>query len=478
VNPNPTLANFIHGGEYPIFHVIDKKWNAISHGNVVDNFLNSAHYKNDKPDQIFTDNPSSAPNQFTGFETPWSDLDDNYGDEGSAYWVVPADGNYTLWICSDDGSKLYAALDAVPAHRVLIAQEPAWAGYRHYTTSDGGGRGGPPPSTESPTFALTAGQIVYLQVDHVEGGGGDAWNVTYTTDGSQPADGTVSALSPDQLLAKRLSPDGTVFTTLCDVFCSPGPSDQSVYVGGSALFAVVPDGTPPYSYQWKSNGVAIAGATGATYATSAAAEANDGDTYSVTVNNLFSSTSCGAVLHVAHNPIALSALTHNDPNNIYVLFNKPVAINTLDYAVDGGVFVNSAVAGTHPNEVIVQTDGIAADTTHTLTITGLVDTELPPNTIVPNPTTFTIGQGPGRLCVDFNDGLLPAGTIANGTAAPTVGPDFSLHLTANGATGQQNLWTIPLSGVQTFTSFKAKWTTLLNGPIGQLGRWIQLQRGK
>jgi hypothetical protein len=78
-------------------------------------------------------------------------------------------------------------------------------------------------------------------------------------------------------------------------------------------------------------------------------------------------------------------------------------------------------------------------------------------------------QAPGHFCADFNDGLLPAGTIAFGTTPPTVNAARALVLTSNGQGGNQNYWAIPLGATQTFHSFKATWKTLLNGLGGADG---------
>src|SRR5260221_9958246 len=55
VDPNPAVCCFVHGQEYPTFRILDKKWDNIQHGNVVDNFMRSAHYLNDLPDHLYSD---------------------------------------------------------------------------------------------------------------------------------------------------------------------------------------------------------------------------------------------------------------------------------------------------------------------------------------------------------------------------------------------------------------------------------------
>jgi hypothetical protein len=74
------------------------------------------------------------------------------------------------------------------------------------------------------------------------------------------------------------------------------PADQSVVPGGGASFAVVATGTAPLGYQWRRNGVAIPGATAATYVLSEV-PAGAAGTYDVVVSNSAGTvTSPGAVL--------------------------------------------------------------------------------------------------------------------------------------------------------------------------------------
>jgi hypothetical protein len=67
------------------------------------------------------------------------------------------------------------------------------------------------------------------------------------------------------------------------------PSDQSVGVGESALFAVAAAGTAPLLYQWQKNGTAISGATASSYATPAATATDSGNIFLVTVTNAIGS---------------------------------------------------------------------------------------------------------------------------------------------------------------------------------------------
>lgn len=78
------------------------------------------------------------------------------------------------------------------------------------------------------------------------------------------------------------------------------PSGQTVSVGQSALFTVAASGTAPLTYQWLKNGVAIPGATQASYLDPPASTVDSGSSFTVTVRNeLGTLTSLPAYLTVS-----------------------------------------------------------------------------------------------------------------------------------------------------------------------------------
>ena len=77
------------------------------------------------------------------------------------------------------------------------------------------------------------------------------------------------------------------------------PANQTVSVGQTATFSVVATGSAPLQYQWQKNGSAIAGATGSSYTTPAAASGDNGSSFTVVVTNSTGSmTSKAATLTV------------------------------------------------------------------------------------------------------------------------------------------------------------------------------------
>jgi Beta-propeller repeat len=85
--------------------------------------------------------------------------------------------------------------------------------------------------------------------------------------------------------ARSTSATLTVTAALVAPSITTGPASATATVGAAATFRVVATGSAPLSYQWRRNGVAIAGATGASYTTPPTASSDDGARYGVVVSN-------------------------------------------------------------------------------------------------------------------------------------------------------------------------------------------------
>jgi PQQ-like domain len=114
------------------------------------------------------------------------------------------------------------------------------------------------------------------------------------------------------------------------------PAAAAVFVGQTATFTVVADGSAPLGYQWQRSGQTIGGANAANYSTPPTTAADDGATFTVTVSNGAGSvTSDPAHLSVSATPAFTDVLTyHND--NARSAQNLSEVILTL-----------AAVGGTH-----------------------------------------------------------------------------------------------------------------------------------
>ena len=93
------------------------------------------------------------------------------------------------------------------------------------------------------------------------------------------------------------------------------PQSQSVVEGTAASFSIGVGGTPPFSYQWLRNGVAIPGATNPAYTIDQSRLSDNGVQFRVAVSNVIDGTvysvlSSNAVLSVladTNGPVFLSA---------------------------------------------------------------------------------------------------------------------------------------------------------------------------
>lgn len=86
---------------------------------------------------------------------------------------------------------------------------------------------------------------------------------------------------------------------------STQPANQTIFAGQTATFSVLANGTLPLSYQWRKNGVAISGATNASYTTPSETTSDNGSRFSVVVSNSAgNATSNNATLTVNPDPVA------------------------------------------------------------------------------------------------------------------------------------------------------------------------------
>ncbi len=115
--------------------------------------------------------------------------------------------------------------------------------------------------------------------------------------------GLVSVLTnPDRLILQAVDDTGAtrISYTVSDAGPTPTPTptptpappsivtqpkNRNVQVGMRAKFRVTATGSPPLAYQWRMNGTAIPGATGAVYNTPPTSEADNGERFDVQVSN-------------------------------------------------------------------------------------------------------------------------------------------------------------------------------------------------
>jgi hypothetical protein len=242
------------------------------------------------------------------------------------------------------------------------------------------------------------------------------------------------------------------------------PADPRLLVTQSGvLSATLLTGSPWLTYQWYSNGIALAGAVSETLVVPPVSLADNGTVYSVAVSNAFSGDTASATLSVPGNPFVVQADSLGDPNHVYVMFNTPVNLDG-SYAIDGVAVEASSVAYGANQQIVVLTAatpiGPGAHTVLIDSVTGASDSSL----LEPLSTTKMFTQQAGYFCADFNDNLLPPGTTETGGVY--VNGQY-MHLTDT-TNNLARFWSIPVTQF-TVPAFKARWRTQL-GPNANANR--------
>ncbi len=226
---------------------------------------------------------------------------------------------------------------------------------------------------------------------------------------------------------------------------SSQPTNQSVTVGQTAAFSVTATGTAPLSYLWRTNGVAISGATNASLTTPATVIGDNGKGYSAVVNNAAgSATSVTATLTVNAPPIVYS-VPFSDSFEPYALGLSVVGTNGWAGEAGGGIVTALPYAAKlppgYPLPRAAHTRGV------------YVDKSLQNNMVAPS------NQNVG---VDFmlqpTNGVLPQ--------APTNAVQFGLGVDADGVV---QVWHYFDNG----GTWTQRWTELGNSPLSA-GQWVRV----
>src|SRR5258705_8957718 len=107
------------------------------------------------------------------------------------------------------------------------------------------------------------------------------------------------------------------------------PQSQSVTAGQTATFSVTATGTPPLTYQWQKNGVAISGATSTSYTTPATTTSDNGTQFTVAVSNSQGNvTSNAATLSVGTTTLVAPAIT-TQPSSKSILGGQTPAFTVV-----------------------------------------------------------------------------------------------------------------------------------------------------
>lgn len=116
---------------------------------------------------------------------------------------------------------------------------------------------------------------------------------------------------------------------------SQAPASRAVAAGATVAFSVGAVGTGPFTYQWRRDGQAIAGATSATYTTPALATGDDGARYSVVVTNSAGSATSSDAVSTVFTPPAAAANCSGQPTDLTAESGTNAVGRTVTVALSG-----------------------------------------------------------------------------------------------------------------------------------------------
>jgi hypothetical protein len=218
------------------------------------------------------------------------------------------------------------------------------------------------------------------------------------------------------------------------------PTASTVTAGQAASFSVTATGTAPLTYQWRKDGIALSGATSATF-TLATTSASDAGTYSVVVtNSAGSATSSGAALTVNAAPVA-----------------PAITVQPVASTVTAGQAASFSVTatGTAPLTYQWRRDGVAlsgaTSATFTLATTSAGDAGIY-SVVVTNSAGSATSSG-AALTVNAAP-VAPAITVQPVASTVTAGQAASISVTATGTAPLTYQWRkdgVALSGATSAT---------------------------
>jgi hypothetical protein len=363
----------------------------------------------DSPDVLEYSPRFEWPTTADGSPPPGDSGKNNYGVQIIGYFYPPTSGNYTFAIASDDNGRLFLSTDSNPANKQLIAQEAQWNGVRNFGNPEGTDRrrtivdaATGRSSNVSVPIALVANTPYYIEALMSEGTGGDSLAVTYTTDGTFPEDAAEPI--PGTELRSIDKADGPLALTT-------SPESLTVPAGSSVTFRVgVPNGTPPYTYEWFRDGAPLYDdlgnpIAGQVYSIPRVETTDNNAKFTVQITNPSSTiTTPEATLTVTSDtapPTMTRVMASDSFNSVTVTYSEPMddaAADPANYTISGGVTVESAeFVQADPNDpaavanrlvVRIATSVQPQAGQFTLTVNAANVKDLFGNGVAPNTATF------------------------------------------------------------------------------------------
>ena len=254
-------------------------------------------------------------------------------------------------------------------------------------------------------FSFTLGSVTAVNAG--------SYTVTVTNAG-----GTLTS-SPSVLTVTAAPNTAPSFTTQ--------PAPQAVTAGSSASFTVVAFGSAPLTYQWKKDGVAIVGATSATF-TIGAASAADAGNYTVVVTNGSGTVTSNVVsltVSTTFSPvITKQPLSHTVIAGSSVVASVEAAGGNLTYQWKKN---GLAISGATSNQVFLSNAQASAAGSYTVVVTNpLGSVTSSPAILTVNPPGSGVAPRGLNLSVRTNagtgDSTLIVGAVVGGAGTSGAKP--------------------------------------------------------
>ena len=306
---------------------------------------------------------------------------DNYGGKISGFITVPENGDYWLFLRSDDGGELYfnpEGEDSDPNKLVFVAEETGCCGPFEAIGTD---------LTSFEPYSLKKGDYYYIELIWKEGGGGDYAQVAFLEDGDVDFDdeaGQAAALLP--ISSEFIAVDAPA----ADItIVSQSHSGEVTAAENSILtFSVEAEseGTP-LLIQWQKNGETISGAVGGSYSLPPLTADDNGATFQAIASVPGASATIEEIKLIVTDDNAAPGLISAEGSfffgSVTLKFNEPLEQTSSETAgnytitnpTDGSsIDVTGAVrSGEVDNIITLATGDQAKDTGYLVEVTGVKD---------------------------------------------------------------------------------------------------------
>jgi Bacterial Ig-like domain/PA14 domain len=376
----------------------------------------------------FPDQPFSQEN-LAAFDTRLAfadDAHDFYGGRLRGLFIPPYSGQWRFFLRSEGRSQLFLNPTGTAASgKTMILEETGCCG-------EWG-------DLLSAAFPLEAGQGYYLEALYKAGSGGDFCKVAarIVEDGVPPSAAS-TAVDPAALGGTEVGFPAAPADVGGPLSIVEDPGNATVEANHRAVFSVTA-GNPsdlPMSYQWRSNNVEIAGATGRTYSFQTTPNSTTGARFNVMVSKLGSTTvSSDAFLIVNPDltpPAIVSASGSRNPYQVIVTFSEIMDPNSagdgFSYLVAGFTVAGASLDSGGMVVTLTLNAPLVPGAAYQVTANEVMDLAGNPGTDTASFPAFVMSRGLAfeELYFDIGSGVFVADLT--GSAKYPDAPDLTRYL--------------------------------------------------